>query len=483
MRDFVVSVKKGKLPLYLRITASIREAVRKGLVLPGEQLPSCRTLARQIGANRHTVMAALDQLIAEGWVHAEARKGYRVVGEQPSSFFTPKISNAVVKPRSPPLNASSSSQTAIKWDFRGGTSDLRLFPFDELKTCLNEALRRNAPALLGYGDPTGHAPFIHELQKYLRRVRGLVGRDLIVTHGSQEAIFTAANVLLKPGDGVAVESLSYPSAIAALSSTGAILNGLPIDNDGVDPDGLARLCKKKRLKLLYLTPLHHYPTTVTLPSPRRLAIYEIAAKNGIWILEDDYDHEYHYRCQPLAPMAAEDPAEIVVYVSTLSKILFPSARLGFAAVPVSLKEKFALFRKMVTTQNDTLIQDAVARWMRTDGFQRHLNRTRRTYDKRLQGAVSTLEHYRSLGLPLSWTAPDGGMAIWLKTPWNTEQLLEAATREGIMIQSERLTRIDGRPGNHLRLGFARHTMEEQAAGLEKLFHLSKKLKHYSLNQV
>ena len=414
-------------------------------------------------------------------MHAEPRKGYRVAGVQPSSFFTPKSSSTTHKAKPELTKAPLNSQHAVKLDFRGGTSDLRLFSFDELKTCLNDALRKNAPSLLGYGDPTGHGPFIHELQKYLRRVRALIDRNLIVTHGSQEAIFIAANVLLKRGDGVAIEILSYPSAMAVLTSVGASLNALPIDHDGIDPDGLARLCQKKRIKLLYLTPLHQYPTTVTLPSPRRRAIYEIAAKNGIWILEDDYDHEYHYRCQPLAPMAAEDPAEIVVYVSTLSKILFPSARLGFTAVPASLKEKFIIFRKMVTTQNDTLIQDAVARWMRSGGFQRHLNRTRRTYEKRLQGTLGVLEHYQALGLPLSWKVPDGGMAIWLKTPWNTEQLLDAAITEGIRFQSEGPTRIDGQPGNHLRLGFARNTIEEQAKGLENLFQLGKKLKRCSLD--
>jgi GntR family transcriptional regulator/MocR family aminotransferase len=477
MRDFILTVRKGKLPLYLRISTEIRDAIKRGQILPGEILPSCRKLAVQIEANRHTVMAALDQLVAEGWIQAEPRKGYRVANEQPSKFFTAKTLTKEIKAAEKIDLSTSKFEKNLKWDFRSGTSDLRLFPFDELKSCLNESLRRNAPNLLGYGNPLGHEPFIYELHKYLRRVRALTGRDLIVTHGSQEAIFIAANILLKSKDEVAIESLSYPSAVSAFSSVGANLNPLSIDSDGIDPDSFARLCKKKKIKLLYLTPLHQYPTTVTLSSPRRMVIYEIAAKNGVWILEDDYDHEYHYRCQPLAPMAAEDPAEIVVYISTLSKILFPSARLGFAAVPHALTEKFVEFRKMVSTQNDSLIQDAVARWMRNDGFQRHLNRTRRTYEKRLQSTVETLEGFQASGLPLEWKVPDGGMAIWIKTPWNTDQLYDLAVQEGIMFQPERPTRLDKRQGNHLRLGFARHTADEQSAGLGKLFQLAKKLKH------
>ncbi len=473
MRDFVVSIPRDKRPLYLRITAALRDAIKSGLVQPGELLPSCRRLAVQIGANRLTVMTALDNLVAEGWVHAELRKGYRVALILPSRFSSGPVPTATKSVASAPRMVPKAPK--LHWDFRSGRPDLRLFPFGELKASLAETMRRCTPALLDLGDPLGHPPFVRELKCYLRRVRALAGRELIVTHGSQEAIFITAQVLLQRGDVVAVESLSYPSARAALASTGAVLHPVAIDSEGLDPEDLAKLLKRRRIKLLYLTPLHQYPTTVTLSSPRRLAIYEMAVRNGVKILEDDYDHEYHYRCQPLPPMAADDPAGIVVYVSTLSKVLFPSSRIGFAVLPPGLLNDFAAVRRMTTTQNDALLQDAVARWMRNEGFQRHLNRTRRTYERRLCAAIAMLERQRAADLPLAWRPPDGGMAIWLDTPWDTTQLANAAAAAGILIQPEGPTRTDRGSGSHLRLGFAGHNEQEMAAGMARLIEIGRTL--------
>jgi GntR family transcriptional regulator/MocR family aminotransferase len=483
MRSFNLSLPRSNRPLYLRITDGLRDAIKSGMIMPGEKLPSCRTLAEQVGANRHTVMTALEQLIAEGWIYAETRKGYRVAEELPSKFFSPALSK--MKPSTYTVSTTKRSLKPItpKWDFRSSTPDLRLFPLDEFKTCLNASLKREGPTILGYGESNGYRPFIHELEKYLRRVRALAGRELIVTHGSQEAIFIAAHVILSSGDGVAVEDRTYPAARTALSSTGASLYAVKTDDEGLDPEAFAKLCTKRRIKLLYLTPLHQYPTTVTLSSPRRHALYEVARKNGVMILEDDYDHEYHYRCQPLPPLAAEDPANIVIYVSTLSKILFPSARIGFMAAPQQLHAKFSEARKMISTQNDTLMQSAVARWMRSDGFQRHLNRTRRTYEKRLRSALSTLSELKALGAPINWITPDGGMAIWLKTPWDTEELAKVAAAESIIIQPESPTRMDGKRSSHIRLGFARHTEQEFASGMERLLKLAAKHhRHCSLKE-
>jgi GntR family transcriptional regulator/MocR family aminotransferase len=260
-----------------------------------------------------------------------------------------------------------------------------------------------------------------------------------------------------------------------LLAAGARLVGLPLDAHGLDPDAFARLCRRRRVRLLYLTPLHHYPTTVTLAAPRRAAVYAVAARHGVTILEDDYDHEYHYGSLPLPPLAADDPAGLVVYVSTLSKLFFPSARLGFAVVPERLRADFLRVRALTSTQNDALMQDAFARWMRDGGFLRHLRRTRRTYAKRRDAMLATLAAAQARGAALDFAPPEGGMAVWLGTPWDTERLAAAAEREGLFVQPEAPNRLDGGPGRHLRLGFAGHTPEEAAAGLARLLALGARL--------
>jgi GntR family transcriptional regulator/MocR family aminotransferase len=300
-------------------------------------------------------------------------------------------------------------------------------------------------------------------------VRAVSDREILVTHGSQEAIFLTAQLLIRPGDAVAVERLGYGPAWEALRAAGARLVPIATDEDGIDPEDLARVARRRRLRLLYTTPLHQYPTTATLPLPRRLRLYEVATQADIPILEDDYDHEFHYRSQPLAPLASRDPAEQIIYISTFSKILFPSARIGFMAVPRGLAPALAEYRRIVSRQNETLLQDAVARWMVDGGFERHLRRMRRTYEERRAAMVTALEAGRAEGLPWRWRTPDGGMAIWVDTGQNADEVARRALARGVYVQAESNYQLRKNGiSRHLRLGFANQTPSEIQEGMRLL---------------
>jgi GntR family transcriptional regulator/MocR family aminotransferase len=230
------------------------------------------------------------------------------------------------------------------------------------------------------------------------------------------------------------------------------------------------------VRLIYLTPHHQYPTTVTLPTARRLRIYELASRHQIPIVEDDYDHEFHFRSQPIAPMASSDPCGLVIYISTLSKIMFPSARIGFLAVPEELFEPLARQRAIVTRQNSIFMQDAIARWMDSGGFERHLKRMRRVYEERRDAMIASLEDGRHRGLPLAWTVPDGGMALWLDTGLDSDAVAARAAEAGVYVSAESEFR-PGPPhsGTHLRLGFASQSPQEIQAGIGLLMDSMHKL--------
>ena len=464
-------------PIYLRLAEALRQAIHAGRARPGEALPSARQLAEHIGAHRHTVMAALDELVAEGWVVAETRRGYRVSAELPAASFRP-----AGRPRTLPtkptkhawrlVRAASADapypDASVKYAFQSGQPDLRAFPFAEFRGHVTDALRRPSPRTFAYGRSSGHEPLLNALAAYLRRLRGIDDRGLIVTHGSQEAIFIAAQLLVAPGDRVAVEALGYPPAWEALRAAGARLEPVPVDQDGLDPDAFDALCQKRRIRLLYVTPLHQYPTTVTLPVARRMRLYEVALRHGVPILEDDYDHEYHYRCQPLAPLAATDPAGLVLYVGTFTKVLFPSMRIGYMAVPAALHAAATRFRRITSNQNDALLQDAVARWIGDGGLERHLRRMARLYEERLMALDDALEVGRQRGIPLTWRVPDGGMALWLGVPAPTAQVARAAAKAGVFVHIEEQFQLARRRGTHLRLGFAALTPEEIRLGIRAL---------------
>lgn len=479
MLDFYLSIPRDGRASYLRIADGLRQAIQSGRLKSGERLPSSRRLAVMLGVNRHTATAAVDELVAEGWLKGGERRAHRVAAVLPSEFFisrTRRTAPRAARPlkwrlvRAPrAIKGGAAVASDHRYAFAGGVPDLRLFPYHEFRTCVAQTLRKAPSHLGGYGDPAGHPEFIERLSVYLRRVRALTDRRILVTHGSQEAMFLAAQLLLQPGDKVAVDELGFPNAWDAFRTAGAELVPVRLDASGMVPDALEAALSKEPVRLIYLTPHHQYPTTVTLPVERRRHIYELASRHGVPIIEDDYDHEFHFRSHPIAPLASSDPCELVIYTSTLSKLMFPSMRLGFLAVPEAIYQPLVNLCAVTTRQNNVFLQDAVARWIDGGGFERHLRRMRRVYQERRDALVDALCVGRSAGLPLDWSVPDGGMALWLDCGVDSDAVAREAAARKVLVYPESNYRFAGtRPGTHLRLGYASQTPQELRAGAELL---------------
>ena len=475
MRTLQFSSKTNSKQKFQKLSDTIREAIRSGKAAPGEKLPSLNELARQFQMHRHTVLRALEELVAEGWVQSEKRRFYQVTDDLPEKYLRP-VKNNSAGPVSSLLSVSRKVEipfveehTAYKHSFPCGHPDLRLFPLREFKSHLYDAL--GSKNILHYGFPGGHPDLIDQVKQYLRRVRQIDGREILITNGSQEAIFLLAQSFLRPGDAVAVEALGYPPAVEALRYTGAKIVPIAVDENGLVVDELAKKLATQKIKMLYTTPLHQYPTTVTLSAARRLQLYELAVKNHIAILEDDYDHEFHYISQPVAPLASFDPAGIVLYVSTFSKILFPSARVGFLAVPPQHAEAIQKLKKISSRQNEQILQVTIAKWMQSGGFEKHLRKMRRVYHARRDAMCLELEKLKS-NTPVSWIAPDGGMALWLNTDQDSKRIAEHGKKSSLLLNPESQFRFDRvKTGTHLRLGFSGFTETENRESLKLLFSL------------
>jgi len=477
-RELTLNLEGKNKTAYRQLADAVRTAIQNGQLRKGEKLPSTRSLSRTVKMHRHTVRAAMAELVAEGWLTARLRQAYKVNENLPSHFFeamkqpwkpATKLEHAWRIVRSSGTSGSTGAAGAAKYAFKSGVADLRLFPYQEFKSHINDTMKRSRPGAFAYGDPAGHPPLVEAIKTYLRRVRAISGREIVVTNGSQEGIFLAAQLLVKHGDMVAVERLGYQPAWEALRAAGGKLVPIDIDEEGMDPDSLAKILRRHNIRLIYTTPLHQYPTTVTLPISRRLRLYELAARAGVPILEDDYDHEFHYRSQPLAPLASRDTEGLVIYVSTFSKVLFPSARIGFLAVPKKLAPLLADYRRIISRQNTGLIQDVVARWMNAGGFERHLRKMRRAYEERLAVLNDCLEEGKADGMTLSWSIPDGGMAVWVDTNRDAERVAKLALGNSVFVHPETDFQMKPPHGHHLRLGFANQSPEEIRQGMALLF--------------
>ncbi len=485
MKNLTLSLDNQLKPVFLRIAYGLRHAIQTGQLAAREPLPSARKLAAQLNTNRHTIMAAYQELIAQGWVESIERKGYHVAPSLPIESSSQLHTGTLENP-SPfqwnlrtDLSESTLNKPAHKYqyNFAGGSPDVSLFPFKDFKSYMSDSLSRPNWDDLSYGNNAGNENFLHQVKTYLRRVRSITNKDIIAVNGSQEALYLIARLLLSEGDKVAVEALGYQPAWNAFRATGANLVPIVQHDNGIDLKHLESVFISGGVKLLYLTPLHQYPTTVTLPIHERMAVYRLAAKYNVAILEDDYDHEFHYDSQPLTPLAADDPLGLVIYLSTFSKIMFPGGRIGFIAVNKNLSPAILRYRSVMNHKPNVLMQDAIGRWMQDGGFERHLRRMTKCYHNRRDHLIGLLEAYKSQGVLLNYHIPAGGMSLWLDIHHHAAELESACSEHDIYIAAEYNFHLDkcNDRNRYIRLGYAGISTEELTAGLTILFKLLKTL--------
>jgi GntR family transcriptional regulator / MocR family aminotransferase len=247
------------------------------------------------------------------------------------------------------------------------------------------------------------------------------------------ALYLAARAILSPGDRVAVEEVGYRPAWLALEAAGAKLVPVPVDRGGLDLEALQTLTKRTRIHAIYVTPHHQYPTTAVLEQPRRHALLALAREQRIAILEDDYDHEFHYEGRPIAPLASADPTGQVIYVGTLSKVLAPALRVGFVAAPRPVLDKMAAIRTVIDRQGDRISERAVADLMIDGELARHTRRMRRVYGARRDALAEALR--RAFGDTLAFEVPRGGMALWVRAAsLDSDRWAAACEERGVMVQ-------------------------------------------------
>jgi GntR family transcriptional regulator/MocR family aminotransferase len=456
--------RKEAAPLFLQIARAISDDVRRGRLKPGQELPSSRRLAETLAVHRNTVLAAYEELTAEGWIRSEPTRGTFVSAELPT--LRPARAAAAAAPaplvagfdlpRGPELyQARVPSKGEL--NLSAGAPDRRLAPVVALARAYRRALRgRGGAVLLDYGDPMGHPRLRAALGSMLAATRGVRARDgsLIVTRGSQHALDLVARTLLEPGDVVAVEALGYPPAWEALRAAGARLVPVPVDEGGMRVDALAQLAARERLRAVYVTPHHQYPTMVTLTAGRRLELLELARAQRIAVIEDDYDHEFHFAGRPVLPLAAADRAGVVVYIGTLSKILAPGLRIGYVVAPPPVIERVAAHRVYSDRQGDHAVECAVAELLEEGEVARHARRARRIYAARRDFMVERLR--AQLGDALALSLPSGGMALWAQVAPAIDVDAWAARghEHGVVVYPGRRFALDGRPRPAFRLCFA-----------------------------
>jgi GntR family transcriptional regulator / MocR family aminotransferase len=474
LKELIVLDPDLEIPVYLQITNAFIQNIRQGRLRKGLKLPGSREVAGLLKINRMTAVAAYQELDAQGWIETLPRKGTFVKVNLP--LLSPqKIvdeSRVFKLPQEPGFSYDekrilpirhSDFPPAGKLIFNDGFPDIRLAPIDYLIKSMRSVSRLPAnKKYLMYGGAQGTPLLRKTLAAFLCDTRGLsvTPENILITKGAQMGIYITSSMLLKPGEEVIAGTPGYVSANLTFQQLGARIHYVPVDEHGIDIDAIEKLCKKKTIKLVYVIPHHHNPTTVTLIPERRMRLLELALKYNFAIIEDDYDYDFHYASKPIMPMASHDRHGHVIYIGTLTKTLAPAIRFGFMVAPEKFIQSATWLRKSIDTQGDSLMENAIAELYNDGTITRHIKKSVKLYKERRDHFCNLLQD--ELGEAISFKIPDGGMSVWTKfVNRDLKTISSKAFTKGLIVKDGTTYDIEKIKYNAVRLGFASLNFKEQ----------------------
>jgi len=473
---------QSDIPLYQQIESHIRKSILTGTLPPETRLPASRQLARDLGVNRTTVENAYSVLEADGLVFSRMGSGTYVLPVFPIPAI-PKNSSDTPWPlwqTNLPRNVFSNSDTGDEMleagghphpiSFASGISDSRQFPVEEFRKVLQSVMRRDQIDALEYGERRGYAP-LREGIAHILASQGLQTHpeNILITAGSQQAIFLASQVLLKPNDIVLVEDPTYSAAIDLFRTLGFQIVGIPVDGQGMQVEKLEKLLQLHHPKLIYTIPNFHNPTGTCLSSARRRELILLAGKYNVPILEDDFVGDLRYEGHTQPSLKSLDPGGQVIYVSTFSKMLMPGLRVGFIVADGPVYESLLNFKRLSDLATSTLIQRALDAYMTVGRYQTYLHRSCQIFRARRDAMLDAIG--RHLPKSVSFETPKGGLFIWLQLPksFSAIDLLPIACKEGVSFAPGNSFFIDGVSGEDwIRLNFASQPVDDIEEGIKRL---------------
>lgn len=417
--------------LQRQLLRRLREAVLGGALPPDSPLPGTRALADALGISRNTVVAVYEQLIAEGFLRSD-RRGTRVIELTRPVRARQATTPAVVARRVANLRPRAATPPAQEGGhFRPGVPALAQFPAAEWRRALDRATRRAGPDALGYGDPCGEPALRAAIARHLALTRGVHCQpaQIVVTAGAQDALALCVQLLANPGDVAWIEEPGYRGARIATHAGDLQVVPVRVDAEGLCVD--AAVGRAPTPRIIYTTPSNQYPTGAVLSVARRLALVEAARRDGAWVIEDDYDSEFRHTGEPVGAMQGLLADAPVLYVGSFSKTMFPALRIGFVVLPQALLPIVGAAVRELLRGAQRQAQLALADFIDSGEYARHLGRMRRLYRDRRQALLAALEQvfeieHRIEGGPC-------GLHLMLRLParYPDRELVSAARPHGI----------------------------------------------------
>ncbi|QQQ28235.1 aminotransferase-like domain-containing protein [Chryseobacterium indoltheticum] len=475
--SFILINRSSEISIYMQISNQLINAIQRGFLPFGIKLPGTRALSIILNVHRNTIVAAYDELFAQGWVESLPNKGTFVIGknqEKPFQIKDFEKNNLEHYPKSTGFSFKTSNildnpfeYSNCEYIFNDGVPDIRLTQIDHHSRIYSSILKRKAHKI-GQYNQDGSEFFKKNLSQFLNLSRGLPisKNNLLITRSTEMSIYIVSEILLSEGDIVLVGKLSYFSVNMIFQKAGVKIQPISIDDEGINVEEVREACKKQKIRMLYLTPHHHYPTTVTLSAKRRLELLNLANEYGFIILEDDYDYDFHYDKSPILPLASADTNGMVIYIGSFGKSLVPGFRTGFIVAPENLMIEMRKYLGIIDRQGDVLMEHVLGEMIAEGEINRYLKKSLKIYQERRDYFVSLLE--QNLGEYIDFQKPSGGLAVWMKwkIPVNLMQLSRNCAQNNLFIPKTLL--YQNKNLTAMRLGFGNLNLTEMDKSIEIL---------------
>jgi GntR family transcriptional regulator/MocR family aminotransferase len=471
-------------PLHQQLYRQIRDELRSGnFSRSSSRLPSSRTLAAELGVSRITVNLAFSELHEEGYLITKAGSGTFVADPLPDAFLN--AGKAGLSPQAEQETRVSNRVNKILDRRVGREFDLGptgvapgvllasgIPAVDEFPIAIWERLRAQVLAkkganLLRYGSNRGDADLRAAVAAYLCDFRGAHCHpdQIVIVAGMQQAMLISAMAVLDPGDRAWIEDPGFHQARRVFALAGATIVPRPVDAEGIVIQGAP---SRPPPKIIYVTPSHQFPLGVTMSLKRRKALLAFAQTRGAYILEDDYNAEFRFSGPPLPCLQGLDRTGRVIYAGTMSKILYPSLRLGYLLVPPPLADAVAKLRTAIDQHSPTIDQATLARFISEGFYLSHVRRMRRIYSERR--AVFIEQFNKLLGDRFTLEIADAGLhaLAWFRSEKDLALLQRAETMLGVKISPLSFFCIDAKLPPALVLGFAAWSPAQIREGLGRL---------------
>ena len=476
-----------QLDLHQRIQRALRALILDGALAPGLKLPATRVLAKSLGVARDTVENAYVQLHRDGFIVRREGSGSYVceaIGAELRGASRRRQAQAVKTSQAAPgaglsqrgrmiLDSGGVTDQQVIKAFATGLPETRTFPTDVWERLQRQVMKDYRSSVLLHGDPQGNESLRKAIATYLNLERGAncAPDQVLVLSSTRQALFLCAQLLVDVGKPILLENPGYFGARKAFETAEAKVVPIDVDASGIRTDLLH--ADRSGAHCVYVTPSHQYPTGATLTLERRLELINWAAEKGKWVIEDDYDSEFHYAGKPTACVQGLDKYQRTLYLGTFSKTLFPGLRMGYMVLPRELVKAFTYARSMLDGHTPQILQLTLARFMEDGHYNAHVRAMRKLYAGRQAIMLDAIGKH--LGHVVTACRPQGGLQIpcVLHEGWSEEKTIRQAASAGVQLPGLSRLYAGAATQQGWLLGYSSLTAHEIETAMRRLAHALK----------